>query len=474
MKKLTFSFILLLITCSVFASKNSVTIKGNIKNSTEPKVSFAFINDYIPNTPFPPDIELDIINNTFSITKEIDVPTLATFKYEKNTIVLFLEPGDQLSMSFDGADFLKSLKFEGKGAIHNNFVAEYQRQFYPPDFIFRDFIASTSAVDFIAHFNKARKQQMDMIKKDKKISKNFREYMEARSTYAYGSNVLNYVPIYQNANKTREKPELPEDFYKGLDNLDLNKPEFLHLQPYRSFLSVYLYMKFTEITEKEENYNSDNYFLDQYDLINKTLNGKVREVKLAELLMSLCKYGNREQFETKYAIFKNEVSNKEYLRPIEVELTIQAALAPGNKAPDFKLADLDGKMVSLSDFQGKVIYVDFWASWCGPCLQEAPAAVKLKEHYKDNDDVLFLYISIDDDEDAWRKMIEKKELKGVHVLSKGWNSSVPKDYNISGIPRYYIIDRNGNIHNDNAARPSHPDVTKQIDQALNAKHISSN
>ena len=85
------------------------------------------------------------------------------------------------------------------------------------------------------------------------------------------------------------------------------------------------------------------------------------------------------------------------------------------------LKTIDGEIVSLADFRGKVIHVSFWASWCNPCLQQVKY---IKEIHKelDPEEMVFLYISIDEKEDAWRNMVAKKELVGVQVLSKGLKS----------------------------------------------------
>lgn len=466
MKKFTFFTICLLIFYKGFASNNSVSIKGIVENPKELKVSFRFWEEFKPNI-YPSLVELEIIDNTFEITKEINAPAIVEFSYDRNYLYLYFEPGDQVTMSFDGMDFQASLKFEGEGAVHNNFIAEYERLFYPADFNMREFIKNSSAVEFKTYLDRNNREQADFIVKSKKMSKNFREYIEATSTYSYGTWLLRYVSFHISPyTRIQDTLELPDDYYNGLDNIALNKAELFYVPYYRSYIGSHGNLKFNEIIGKEENQNEENYWLYSIEIAKNSYEGEVRDVKWAQALFLMCMLGKREQCLSEFELFKAEVSNKEYILPIEEELAKQAPLTPGNKAPDFKLANLEGDMVSLSDFKGKVVYIDFWASWCGPCLQEAPAAAKLKEHYKDRDDLVFLYISIDHDENAWRNMIKEKELKGVHVLSKGWNSDVPNNYNVSAIPKYYIIGRDGNIFSDEAEKPSHKDVTAQIDEAL--------
>lgn len=125
------------------------------------------------------------------------------------------------------------------------------------------------------------------------------------------------------------------------------------------------------------------------------------------------------------------------------------------KAPGFTLKDIDGNKVSLSDFQGKVVYLDIWASWCAPCLGEMNKAKKIKEHFKGREDIVFLYISIDKDETRWKDMVKKKEIKGVHLISKeGEEEAILQKYNVPAIPKFALIDKNGNLADGNAKWPS--------------------
>lgn len=102
-------------------------------------------------------------------------------------------------------------------------------------------------------------------------------------------------------------------------------------------------------------------------------------------------------------------------------------------------------MLKLSSLRGKYVLLDFWASWCGPCLGEMPNVKHLYAKYHKKG--LEIYgVSLDDKADKWKAAIAKHELKWNHVSSlKGWNCPVAKEYNVTGIPRMYIIDPSGRI-----------------------------
>lgn len=132
--------------------------------------------------------------------------------------------------------------------------------------------------------------------------------------------------------------------------------------------------------------------------------------------------------------------------------------AKGKPSPDFILENYKGGKTSLKSLRGKYVYIDVWATWCAPCRQQIPALKKIEEDYK-NKNIYFVSMSIDKQTDKikWIKMIREMKLGGIQLLAENdWNSKFVKDYQISGIPRFILIDPKGNIVNANAPRPTDP------------------
>ena len=117
-------------------------------------------------------------------------------------------------------------------------------------------------------------------------------------------------------------------------------------------------------------------------------------------------------------------------------------------------------MVSLSDFHGKVVVVDVWATWCGPCRKEVPYLVKLE---KEGKDVVFIGVSVDEKKDhqKWLDVLDQEGLAGVQLFAGGWGQIV-KDYKIKGIPRFMVFDQEGKVVTINAPRPSDLDLKKLL------------
>ena len=141
----------------------------------------------------------------------------------------------------------------------------------------------------------------------------------------------------------------------------------------------------------------------------------------------------------------------------------------GQKSPTFDFENHKGGKTKLDDFKGKYVYVDVWATWCGPCRAEIPHLKKLEEHYHDKNNVVFVSISVDKakDHEKWKNFVVEKELGGVQLFADNdWNSEFVKGYQINGIPRFIIIGPDGNIVNADAPRPSSGDIYETFDKLL--------
>lgn len=125
---------------------------------------------------------------------------------------------------------------------------------------------------------------------------------------------------------------------------------------------------------------------------------------------------------------------------------VSCSYSPGDYVPqtDFSLKDLDGKTVSLSDFKGKIVFIDFWASWCPPCVQSIPAVEGLYKQYADNPNVVFLGINVNEDK---QKVIDFVKEKGITYKVLSGDREVMSKYKIKSIPSFFVIDKDGNIAN---------------------------
>ena len=148
----------------------------------------------------------------------------------------------------------------------------------------------------------------------------------------------------------------------------------------------------------------------------------------------------------------------------------EAPVAAGSQAANFKLEALDGHTVSLESLRGKVIFLNVWATWCGPCREEMPSMETLYEDFKDNKDFVMLAVSQDT---KGRSMVALYvEKNGYHfAILLDPENKISETYDVSGVPETFIIDRKGQIvaHHMGAFDWSRPDVKDALQQLLDSK-----
>jgi len=152
----------------------------------------------------------------------------------------------------------------------------------------------------------------------------------------------------------------------------------------------------------------------------------------------------------------------------EDKFFLNTVLGKGKNSPKFMAYENNaGGKTSLDDLKGKYVYIDVWATWCGPCLAEIPYLKEVEKAYHGKN-IEFVSLSIDEpkDYDKWKTMIKEKELGGIQLLAdKAWQSEFVKNYRISGIPRFILIDPKGNIITPDAPRPSKKEL-KELFKSL--------
>jgi len=142
-------------------------------------------------------------------------------------------------------------------------------------------------------------------------------------------------------------------------------------------------------------------------------------------------------------------------------------LKKGASALDFEMTDKKGKTFRLSDFRGKAVYIDVWATWCGPCCAEIPHMEKLAAHYAKDKRIELISISLDEDKAKWeKKLAEDKPEWRQFICLDAFDSQLCKNYSINAIPRFLFFDKDGKVISLDAPRPSYEGIIEYIDKHL--------
>ena len=188
-----------------------------------------------------------------------------------------------------------------------------------------------------------------------------------------------------------------------------------------------------------------------------------------ELLFDDAKNGisytsNLEEY---YKIFINASTDLKNNETITESYKKLKTVSKGNPSPKFyNYENNDGSTTSLDDLKGKYVYIDVWATWCGPCKAEIPFLKKIEETYHGKN-IQFVSISTDKqkDKDKWKKMIADEKLGGIQLITDNdFNTDFISEYKIMGIPQFILLDPEGKIVKANAPRPSEKELVELFDQ----------
>lgn len=466
MKNIFMALICCLWTGMAFAQKNEASIVIDVKPLKVDSIWISIDEETVFMTPNKEGKFVQKLTGNFpkSIRMGIDKP----IKAQKS---LFIERGNKLSMK---TDFEKNTVFSGTGTANNKVLDEYMTVYI--DAHTKADARGMSPEQYYAMGRNIDQKSIDILEANKqKVTPLFYNYQSITLKYQKLTTEI-MAPFYYSLGFSKKMSEILPAGYWDLNKQVKMDDDLLTNEPYNVFMrgAYPAFLGWRELN-KEGKLDSTGAMsmevksVQRFRLIEKIYTGKLRSMALNTQINTLFQSVKdvstvkplMDEFLTKYATPEDAKALKDTYAKI-------LSLATGKTPPAFTLKDLNGKDVTLKDFAGKVVYMDFWASWCSPCRYEMRhGSPKLHEKFKDNKDVVFLYISIDDREDLWKKAIADDKIEGIHLLSKGgMNSPVGKAFNIHGVPRYVIIGKDGKIFDNDATRPSEDKTHGLINEAL--------
>lgn len=417
--------------------------------------------------------------NTFKFDLPLDKSAIIELRYQKQQIILFVGKDDKVELSFDGKDVHKNIQFKGNRALENDFLEKFYQKFkldFSSQLMFTKIIDIPIDVLEMGLFD-SKKAQSDFYKsfpEQTKFSEEFKKYLENQIRWNYWYYLLAYPVVRGNANIAQTQViSLPSTILEGLDNKKIQDETAMISSAYRNFLIYYVTY-----------FNSKDHSFAKYSDMNKAMEDKHRFARehlpvsayqfyLAYLLENQCLLCMPSTIRNTFTALNITPNSEKYASLVKEkcgELMAKKDEEIAKKKSDrknwFKALTPKGDTLSLADLKGKVVYLDFWASWCGPCRKEFPNSRILQENLneKQKKQVVFLYISIDELEKNWRKaMIEMKLENGTNVHSVGgWDSNAAKFFKIQSIPRYMLMNKKGEIVDSDAKRPGDSEILKDI------------
>ncbi len=457
----------LLASCKPEA-KVTCLISGTVKNATDKEIKLT-VGTRIDTLKLNAD---GTFSKEISVTKPADAVLQGTKLYAS----LYLMPGKDLAISVDASDFNKDLAFTGTLAAENEYIVKKsdgeQATYERLNVAFR---APYTPADYKGIRDSIRLADIDFLDKytspKGKLDPAFVERQKTVIQYGYYGDLNNY-PVMAGYYNT-DKPVIPADWYSFLNGVNLDDPSLLDIAEAKYFISSYVTSQAIKISgvPQEKSYNNPEVRKATFQYLKENFkNPEFFNLFAFESLKgtidSQGPAGLEEQI-TEYMAKSTDEANKKSLKDM---VDGWATMAAGQPAPIFNLPDIDGKMVSLTDFAGKYVFIDYWATWCGPCKAEIPAYKQLIEDYKAKN-IVFISISVDKDKAAWEKMVKEgvaDMTDKTKIIQMTWlqlHDAVKynKIWLVKFIPTFVLIDPQGKIVNSRAQRPSNPELRTVID-----------
>ncbi len=389
-------------------------------------------------------------NNEARFELQLEEAKFIDLIYAGKTLPIYLELGDELGLSFDATNINGTLRYEGKGAANNNFLAEYRRKYATEQYEYDIALlkvqvdepmataaTTQTASQYVQIVNRQQAEQVSFLaSKKSSLSAALANYMDTEITY---SNAVNKIAwflensfSFTESSLATAKQQIPIE--KGVN---FQKDDLLQHPAYNNFLRAYAFYKLLPY-----DLNRTKLYIPLYKKINETMSGKVKYHLLTDLLLKV--YDRTLNTDLAFKNFEQFALNNPYPEYTQTVIDYYGGQLSGVKnteAPDIQLTTPDGKTVYLSNYKGKVVYLSFWASWCKPCIASFKKSAVTRQKLADMG-VVLLNVSIDESDAAWRKAMAQHNPLGEHGLVLSLED-ISKNYNVSSIPQYYIVDKNG-------------------------------
>ena len=369
-----------------------------------------------------------------------DEPVYANLVYQYVGRTLYLHPDTELDLSFDANIQRGEVRFSGNLVEINSYLNSGKLEYLTVN------DTEGSLEDFLKRGSELMDHNLEVLKKSG-LPREFKDMERHRLLYAVNKELPTY-PFYH-ARMAKDYDYTPSSLYwSALDSLFVVNPDLLKYAEYRSYMDEAL----KQLARKEYPEVSS------IDRVVKYVDTHIHDPKVAEHLIhtSLFNYLERkgdEEWTTYEPVYRRFVKEKHLLDDFNRLGSKWTKISKGAPSPDFRGTDLQGREYSLEDFKGKYVYIDVWATWCGPCRKEIPHLQRLEETLE-GEDIYFVSLSCDTKRDAWEDRV-KKGMKGIQILLNP-DDTFMQEYMISGIPRFILLDREGHILSHNMSRPSDP------------------
>lgn len=370
----------------------------------------------------------------------------------QESLLLYMEEGDNAVLSFEGHDLKGTYVFEGEKAPAVKYLNTVSLVALPD----QDY-----ALPFDEYKTRLDAKAADAVKllKANGLSSagDFEENEEDRIRYSYAAPLIMY-PMAHRIMTGNMEYQPGEDYYDVIESYVVEDERLACLDEYRAFVAEAMH-----VLDPEGRGMTSVYPKTVAQM--KYAADRLSDPEVREIIMHHIAAAYVDNFGVTDI---DEVENLYHTYVKDTTLTASYAAKhdrwdlsrAGRRSPGFRAPDVNGNEYTLADFRGKYVYIDMWATWCGPCKREMPYLKALEEEFKDAE-IVFVGLSVDKDKAAWENMVRQGELTGVQ-LYLGTGSRFQEGYRVEAIPRFILLDKEGVIISNDMSRPSAKETAETL------------
>ena len=378
----------------------------------------------------------------------------------QNSVITYIGAGNELSVNYDFADFDNTLKVEGEGAKISHYFIEKNKISRAEYETYNDIFALEEDA-FINKIDSTKSILTAMIPTSPWVSKSFLEKERRSIRYGYLDKLNQYLTRHRHLTKQPDF-EVSEGFLDQISEVKFNSAEdYQYTVDYKNLLARYVGRQAQILRERDSIGFNESFF----EVTKKIENDSIRNMFLFDNMRYMI-LSSKDIDET-FKSFKELSTNKNHIKDITEIYDNLKKVSKGNISPKFvNYENHAGSVTSLDDLKGSYVFIDIWATWCAPCKAEIPFLEKLEKKYH-NKNIEFVSISVDKkkDHDKWKQMVIDMNLTGIQLYADNdFKSEFIANYGIRSIPRFILIDPDGNIVDGNAPRPSNKELVELFDE----------
>lgn len=449
-------------------AQSTVVLTGKINGKTADSVAVS-----VREHPLDPKEQLTYAavsdRGEFRLALKVNGPTKADLVYGDDVAGLWLEPGTNMDVRFKGEDLASSVKFKGKGAEANTYLADFDENFVENDGfqVLPDNINLYEApfLHFLDYRQKEEQKFMRNVEEDANVSAAFRNYMKAELMYSYANDRLTFQDLREQVVSTENRLKMSPTYYDFLNDPALiNNESALLNENYQEFLINYVHYAATAAGHKK---GDPEFYQVCYNLAKEKLRGPARAILAGRVLQESFRFGHVKQSAAMLDDFRAAIdpANK-YYPLLKADFDAHKDFAIGSPAPDFRLVSATGDTVSLQDFRGKLVYLNFWRTTSGLALRDLPYAQELFKKFN-GQNIVFVNVALDENEPAWKQLVTSKKLTGTHLRAPGGQRGpLARAYMLQEVPAYFLIAEDGTFLNTKPKRLSSRAAVDEIKESF--------